>query len=84
MSRKIMHGGAAVRLMLAPRGTRATRSARGSESGSKNVFGWLKTIALMRKLRHRGVCLVDWMFTFACAAYNLVRMRNLTAAVPAL
>src|SRR4029077_17094424 len=47
----------------------------------EECFGWLKTIALMRKLRHRGVCTVDWIFTFACAAYNLVRMRNL-AAVP--
>jgi hypothetical protein len=33
----------------------------------EECFGWLKTIALMRKLRHRGVCLVDWMFTSACA-----------------
>src|SRR6516165_4347584 len=50
----------------------------------EECFGWLKTIALMRKLRHRGVCKVDWVFTFACAAYNLVRMRNLAAAVPAV
>jgi transposase len=49
----------------------------------EECFGWLKTIALMRKVRHRGVCKVHWIFTFACAAYNLVRMRNLTAAVPA-
>jgi len=49
----------------------------------EECFGWLKTIALMRKLRHRGVGKVDWIFTFACAAYNLVRMRNLVAAVPA-
>ena len=49
----------------------------------EECFGWLKTIALLRKLRHRGVCKVDWIFTFACAAYNLVRMRNL-AAVPAV
>jgi transposase len=49
----------------------------------EECFGWLKTIALMRKLRHRGVSKVDWIFTFACAAYNLVRMRNL-AAVPAV
>ena len=47
----------------------------------EECFGWLKTIALMRKVRHRGVCKVHWIFTFACAAYNLVRMRNL-AAVP--
>ena len=50
----------------------------------EECFGWLKTIALMRKLRHRGVCRVDWLFTFACAAYNLVRIRNLAAAVPAV
>jgi len=48
----------------------------------EECFGWLKTIALMRKVRHRGVCKVHWIFTLACAAYNLVRMRNLTAAVP--
>ena len=50
----------------------------------EECFGWLKTIALLRKVRHRGVCKVDWIFTFACAAYNLVRMRNLAAAVPAV
>jgi hypothetical protein len=42
-------------------------------------FGWLKTIALMRKVRHRGIHKVGWVFTFAAAAYNLVRMRNLLA-----
>src|ERR1019366_1970771 len=42
----------------------------------EECFGWLKTIALLRKVRHRGVCQVDWIFTFACAAYNLVRMRD--------
>ena len=40
-------------------------------------FGWLKTIALMRKVRHRGIEKVAWVFTFAAAAYNLVRMRKL-------
>jgi len=49
----------------------------------EECFGWLKTVALLRKVRHRGVCKVDWIFTFACAAYNLVRMRNLAASVPA-
>src|SRR6476661_9150291 len=42
-------------------------------------FGWLKTIALMRKVRHRGIHKIGWVFTFAAAAYNLVRMRNLLA-----
>ena len=50
----------------------------------EECFGWLKTIALQRKVRHRGVCKVNWMFTFACAAYNLVRMRNLTVPVRAV
>jgi hypothetical protein len=34
----------------------------------------------MRKVRHRGTLKVDWIFTFACAAYNLVRMRNLRSS----
>jgi transposase len=44
----------------------------------EECFGWLKTIALLRKVRHRGLYKVDWVFTFACAAYNLVRLRNLS------
>jgi len=43
----------------------------------EECFGWLKTIALMRKVRHRGIEKVGWVFTFAAAAYNLVRMRKL-------
>jgi len=50
----------------------------------EEVFGWLKTVAMLRKTRHRGLFRVGWVFTFAAAAYNLVRMRNLLApAVPA-
>ena len=45
----------------------------------EQAFGWLKTVALFRKLRHRGGRLVDWMFSFGAAAYNLVRWRNLAA-----
>ena len=46
----------------------------------EEIFGWMKTVGGMRKLRHRGLQLVGWMFTFAAAAYNMVRMRNLVAA----
>jgi len=46
----------------------------------EECFGWMKTIALLRKVRHRGVLKVDWVFTFAAAAYNLVRLRNLERA----
>src|SRR5271163_3755987 len=43
----------------------------------EECFGWLKDIALLRKVRHRGLFKVAWIFTFAAAAYNLVRMRKL-------
>lgn len=45
----------------------------------EEVFGWLKTVGLLRQTRHRGRERVSWMFTFAAAVYNLVRIRNLTA-----
>src|SRR6058998_3460951 len=47
----------------------------------EECFGWLKTIALLRKVRHRGIFKVGWVFTFAAAAYNLVRMRNLAIQI---
>src|SRR5437763_11307186 len=61
---------------------RTTRHAGYQVSARKRkrieeVFGWLKTVALLRKTRHRGISRVGWVFTFAAAAYNLVRMRNL-------
>lgn len=48
----------------------------------EEVFGWLKTIGLLRQTRYRGRERVGWMFTFAAAVYNLVRIRNLTATAP--
>ena len=45
----------------------------------EEVLGWLKTVGLLRKARHRGVARVGWMFTFTAAVYNLVRMRTLAA-----
>src|SRR5271156_425320 len=48
----------------------------------EECFGWLKDIALLRKLRHRGLPKVGWIFTFAAAAYNLIRMRNLRKISP--
>jgi len=46
-------------------------------------YGWMKDIGGLRKLRHRGRAKVAALFTFSCAAYNLVRMRKLLAE-PAL
>jgi transposase len=48
----------------------------------EEVFGWMKTVALVRKTKFRGPDKVGWMFTLAATAYNLVRMRNLQAATP--
>ena len=43
----------------------------------EEIFGWMKTIGGLRKLRHRGRDRVAWHFLFVAAAYNLVRLRNL-------
>ncbi len=48
--------------------------------GVEEVFGWLKTVGLLRKVKLHGVRRVSWMFTFAAAVYNLVRIRNLVEA----
>ncbi len=42
-------------------------------------FGWMKTVGGLGKLRHRGRGKASVIFTFACAAYNLVRLRTLLA-----
>ena len=47
----------------------------------EEIFGWMKTVGNLRKTRHRGEDRVGWVFTLTAAAYNLVRMRNLTVAV---
>jgi transposase len=48
-------------------------------------FGWMKTVGGLHKLRHRGKARAAALFTFACAAYNLVRLRRLLAEpAPAL
>jgi len=64
---------------------RTTRHAGYAESQRRRkrveeIFGWLKTVGLLRKARHRGVDRVGWMFLFSLAAYNLLRMRNLLGA----
>jgi len=47
----------------------------------EEIFGWVKTIGLMRKVRHRGRERVGWMFHLALALYNMVRLNNLLAPV---
>ena len=45
----------------------------------EEAFGWIKTIAGLRRTKLRGRPKVDWAFTFAAAAYNLVRLPKLLA-----
>ncbi|HEY6632490.1 MAG TPA: IS5 family transposase [Rhizobiaceae bacterium] len=45
----------------------------------EEAFGWLKTVAGQDKTRFRGRDRVGWAFTFAAAAYNLVRLPKLMA-----
>lgn len=45
----------------------------------EEVFGWAKTVGGIRKVRHKGLALVGWVFKFTAAAYNLVRIRNLVS-----
>lgn len=45
----------------------------------EECFGWMKTIGLLAKLRHRGKDKVDWIFRLTAAAYNITRMKALLA-----
>jgi hypothetical protein len=45
------------------------------------AFGWLKTIAGLRKVKLRGLPKVDTLFVFASAAYNIKRIVALRAAL---
>jgi transposase len=47
----------------------------------EEIFGWMKTIGLVRQMRHRGRDRVGWQFLFVAAVYDLVRMRPLVAAL---
>jgi transposase len=46
----------------------------------EEAFGWIKSVAGLRQTKLRGLTRVDWAFTFAAAAYNLVRLPKLVAA----
>lgn len=46
----------------------------------EEAFGWIKTVAGLRRTKLRGLEKVDWSFTFAAAAYNLIRLPRLIGA----
>lgn len=45
----------------------------------EEIFGWAKTIGLLRRPMLRGTEKLGWMFTFVMSVYNLVRIKNLLA-----
>lgn len=47
----------------------------------EEIFGWAKTVGLIRKAKVRGIAKVDWLFTMCIAVFNLVRMRNMEAEI---
>lgn len=46
----------------------------------EEAFGWMKTVAGLRRTKLRGLEKVDWSFIFAAAAYNLIRLPKLLGA----
>lgn len=46
----------------------------------EEFFGWVKTVAGLRRARHVGRVKIRQCFEMAAAAYNLVRMKNLLTA----
>jgi len=63
---------------------RTTRHAGYEVSSRKRkrieeVFGWLKTIGLMRRPMFRGMARMEFAWVFALSCYNLVRIKNLCA-----
>jgi transposase len=48
----------------------------------EHPFAWLKSVAGLWQVKHRGRAKVGMVFSLNMAAYNLTRMRNLLAVTP--
>jgi transposase len=64
---------------------RTTRHASYTLSQKKRplierIFGWMKTVAGLKKVKLRGTKNVDWLFVLTAAAYNLLRIPKLRSA----
>ncbi len=46
----------------------------------ERIFGWMKSVGNMRKVKLRGLRNVDWLFLFTAAAFNLWRIPKLQPA----
>ena len=75
----VAQNGANRKSAIARRTTRHRGDGESMRKWVEEIFGWMKTVGLMRKTRHRGRERVEWRFTFTAAAYHLIRMRNLVS-----
>jgi len=66
-------------LTIGALGKPPTRASQRPRERVEEILGWLTTVGMTRKVRHRGLPRVGWNFTFALAVYDLVRMRNVSA-----
>jgi IS5 family transposase len=48
----------------------------------EHPFAWLKSVAGLWQVKHRGRAKVGMVFSLNMAAYNLTRMRNLLSVTP--
>ncbi len=72
------HGLIADAMATQPTATRnGTRACQHARPRIEPAFGWLKTIAWIRTVKLRGLANVDWVFVFASAAFNLIRLPKL-------
>jgi transposase len=58
------------------------RVAQRQRRNIERIFGWLKQFGGQRRTRFGGRERVEWMFAFAAAAFNLLRMANLSLQSP--
>jgi transposase len=59
------------------RRTRRYRTSMRRRKWIERCFAWIKGPAGLRQTRFRGLARVGWNFTFAAAAYNLLRITRL-------
>ena len=45
----------------------------------EEIFGWSKTVGLIRKVKFRGLKRIEALFTFCISVFNLVKIRNIEA-----
>ena len=68
--------------MIATAASAPYRTSQVHRKRIEEVFAWVKTVAGLSKTRHQGLARVDWQFTLALAAYDLIRIEDEDAVLP--